>query len=270
MDTVHETINLNSFIIRDIFAVNDINQKQIGKITTRKNRPFFSLAMKTEGKTIYQDDKGQSFIADKDTVILISKGSNYKWSCKELGQCIMIELVADYDGPPFSFLTFKLNEKNRLEAYKFFNKISRYWKEKKEAYALRCKATVYGILACVSTHQEKAYVPKSTVKLLQPAIDYMTMHMSDSSISNKDLAYLCNISTVYFRKLFEKIYGISPIKYLRMVRIEKAKELLASDYLSISHVASVTGFNSIYSFSRVFKNEVGMSPKNYIDKMGKD
>lgn len=267
--TKQPTNNLNNFIIRDIFAVNDINQKKVNFVTTRKNRPFYSLSMKVEGETTYLDDKGQSFVANKDTVILISKGSNYRWSCKKLGQCIAIELVADYDGPSFSFMEFKLNEKNRLEAYKFFNRINRYWKEKKEAYPLKCKAMAYEILSCISTNQEKSYVPKSKMKLLQPAVDHMTMHMADPSISNEELASLCNISVVYFRKLFEKTYGISPIRFLKMIRIEKAKELLASDYLSISHVASVTGFNSIYSFSRVFKNEVGMSPKSYIDKMGK-
>lgn len=266
----NDSIDLNNFIVREIFAVNDINHKQIGKVGTRKNRPFFSLAMKTEGKTVYHDDTGKSFIADKDTVILISKGSSYRWVCKELGECIMIELVADYFGEPFSFLTFKLNEKNRLEVHKLFSNINRRWKERKEAYMLRCKSSIYDILARASMHQEKIYTPKSMGKILQPAVDYMTLHLGDVTISNKDLAALCNVSVVYFRKLFERLYGVSPIKYLRMLRIEKAKELLVSDYLSISDIAAMTGFNTIFTFSRAFKNEVGLSPKNYIEKMDKD
>lgn len=106
-------------------------------------------------------------------------------------------------------------------------------------------------------------------KVLQPAIDYMTLNLADATISNQDLATLCNVSVVYFRKLFDRLYGVSPIKYLRMLRIEKAKELLVSDYLSISDIASMTGFNTIFTFSRAFKNEVGLSPKNYLDKMGR-
>ncbi len=267
---VNSFIDLNNFVVRDIFAVNDINHKQIGKVGTRKNRPFFSLAMKMEGRTIYQDDQGKSIVADKDTVILISKGSSYRWACKELGECIMIEIVADYSGNPFSLLAFKLNEKNRLEVHRLFSNINRRWKERKEAYMLRCKSTIYDILAHASMNQEKIYTPKSMAKILQPAVDYMTVHLGDVTISNKDLAALCNISVVYFRKLFERLYGVSPIKYLRMLRIEKAKELLVSDYLSISDIASMTGFNTIFTFSRAFKNEVGLSPKNYIEKIDRN
>ncbi len=266
---VKNTIDLNNFVVRDIFAVNDINHKQVGKVGTRKNRPFFSLAMKMEGKTIYKDEKGESFLADKDTVILISKGSSYRWTCKELGECIMVEIVADYPGPAFSFMAFKLNEKNSLEAHKLFNSINRRWKERKEGYMYRCKSDIYKIFATATANQEKIYTPKSMAKVLQPAIDYMTLNLADATISNQDLATLCNVSVVYFRKLFDRLYGVSPIKYLRMLRIEKAKELLVSDYLSISDIASMTGFNTIFTFSRAFKNEVGLSPKNYLDKMGR-
>ena len=77
------------------------------------------------------------------------------------------------------------------------------------------------------------------------------------------IALLCDISPIYFRKLFQKIYKTSPIKYLIKIRINKAKEFLRGDYLSISDIAKLTGFSSVYTFSKAFKKETGISPSEY-------
>ena len=82
-------------------------------------------------------------------------------------------------------------------------------------------------------------------------------------IRNDELAALTGVSTVYFRKLFTEVMGQSPIDYIQSLRIQKAKEMLQSDYGSITDVASALGYQSIYDFSRAFKKRVGMSPIQY-------
>lgn len=68
---------------------------------------------------------------------------------------------------------------------------------------------------------------------------------------------------MYFRKVFTRVYGESPIKYLRTVRIKKAKELLIGDDASIGRIAEMTGYSSVYTFSKMFKLETGVSPTEY-------
>ena len=91
----------------------------------------------------------------------------------------------------------------------------------------------------------------------------MNFHYEDTNITLESLAQLSNISTVYFRKVFYKIYKTSPIKYLIEIRINKAKEFLRGDYISISDIANLTGFSSVYTFSKAFKKETGVSPTQY-------
>ena len=71
------------------------------------------------------------------------------------------------------------------------------------------------------------------------------------------------MSTVYFRRTFVSVYGISPIKYLHNFRMEKAKAILRSDFETIEQVALSVGYNSIYHFSKMFKVYSGISPLEY-------
>jgi len=71
------------------------------------------------------------------------------------------------------------------------------------------------------------------------------------------------VSTVYFRKLFTKIIGISPINYIQQLRIKKAKEMLKSDFSKISVISEAVGYPNIYHFSKMFKQITGVSPTEY-------
>lgn len=52
-------------------------------------------------------------------------------------------------------------------------------------------------------------------------------------------------------------------KWLNTIRLEKATELLSDEGRSLTEVAMLSGFQSIPSFNRVFKEEKGMAPRDY-------
>ncbi len=257
---MHE-INLSDIILHHILAVNTIVIDPHCP-HTKNNRTTYSLALKLEGTSYYYCN-GENILSDAQHLILISKDARYSYESLEKGRCIMIEFDAELDCEPFSFYSYTLAEKNIQEVAKNFLSISRIWDSKKENYILKCKSKFYKILDLASSKPESAYIPASTKDILNTAVDYMHMHYDDINISNDSLADMSNISTVYFRKLFTKTFGISPIKYLKKIRMQKAKELLMADSGSISDIARLTGFTSISTFSKVFKAENGFSPTEY-------
>jgi AraC-like DNA-binding protein len=67
------------------------------------------------------------------------------------------------------------------------------------------------------------------------------------------------LSPFHFHRLFRKVYRRTPHQYLTRKRIEKAKDLLEQDK-TLLDVCSQVGFESIGTFSSLFKKEIGMAP----------
>ena len=70
-------------------------------------------------------------------------------------------------------------------------------------------------------------------------------------------------SKFHFIKQFKSIYRLTPHQYLISIRIEKARQLLNGG-MPVSDACYAVGFESLPSFSGLFKRVVGMSPSVYL------
>ncbi len=74
------------------------------------------------------------------------------------------------------------------------------------------------------------------------------------------------LSRYHFLRLFRKAFATTPHQYLIHRRIEKAKELLRSRRISVTDVCFEVGFQSLGSFSSLFRRCVGDAPVNYRER----
>jgi AraC-like DNA-binding protein len=70
------------------------------------------------------------------------------------------------------------------------------------------------------------------------------------------------LSRFHFHRLFSQVYNRTPHQYLTFRRIEKAKDLLAENK-QVTEVCNEVGFESLGSFSVLFKKEIGFAPQYY-------
>ncbi len=84
----------------------------------------------------------------------------------------------------------------------------------------------------------------------------------DEEIDLDNIAGEARFSKFHFIKLFKAIYKKTPYQYLTIVRLEKAKILLKEGVIA-SHVCYAVGFDSIPSFSNLFRSKTGTSPAVY-------
>ncbi len=233
--------------------------KQANGLTTyRHKRDSWAIALKLSGKTFYNIN-GKQILSDALHPVILPKGCSYSWKCVEPGECIIIEFDAIKSAD--NILSFEIADNSYI--VNTFTKIEKGLNSQFETDKLECKFLVYGVLLFLIKSTKKEYVSKDKKQNLMPAINYISENYFDCNITNNFLASICKMSTVNFRKTFEKVYGISPIKHLHNFRMNKAKSILKSDFESIAQVAESVGYNSIYHFSKMFKSYTGISPSEY-------
>lgn len=93
--------------------------------------------------------------------------------------------------------------------------------------------------------------------------DYIKNNLTADDLSQGAMAEMAGISRDYFSRIFKNVTGMNYSKWLNMIRLEKASELLARDGRTLTEVAMLSGFQSIPSFNRVFREEKGMAPGEY-------
>lgn len=91
---------------------------------------------------------------------------------------------------------------------------------------------------------------------------YIEDHLQED-LSTDQLAEIAGFSKFHFTRLFKEFTGVSTHEYLIRKRIETAENLLAKPEYSITEVAMQSGFNSLSTFTRVFKSVKGMTPTAY-------
>ena len=101
-----------------------------------------------------------------------------------------------------------------------------------------------------------------TARALHPALAFMDDHFADP-LDLDQIAGRAHFSRYHFIRLFRRLFYETPHQYLTRKRIEKAKELLALEDLSVTEICLTVGFESLGSFSGLFHRMVGWSPSVY-------
>lgn len=93
-------------------------------------------------------------------------------------------------------------------------------------------------------------------------IQFIERNFSEK-ISLESLAREANLSKYHFCRFFNRYTGMSPMKFVNLKRIERAKEFLRGHDHTVSIISMLTGFNDLGTFIRQFKNVTGLTPSDY-------
>ncbi|MBQ8619616.1 MAG: helix-turn-helix domain-containing protein [Clostridia bacterium] len=97
---------------------------------------------------------------------------------------------------------------------------------------------------------------------IEAALAYVYEHYKED-IQISTLAKSCSMSESYFRKLFLRIMGQSPLEYVNAYRVHRSMNLLRTTDDSIQNIAARSGFSSIAAFNRNFRQYAGVSPSQW-------
>lgn len=247
---------LSNLVITKVHSVSTLYTPEKTKLR-RLDRPRWAIVIKYEGETVYTSN-GKQFLSDLNHIVILPKGCSYAWQCTRSGHFSIIEFDSEQSFDELISISVKNSEK----LLKMFREAEYKRNLKSPTMELESIRDTYSIILALLQTEFAPYVSGDKQKKIAPAIEYISGHCNEN-ITNDTLAAITGTSTVYFRKLFAATMGISPIAYTKQLRIEKAKEMLKSDYGTLSDIAQSLGYPSLYDFSRDFKKHTGIAPSKY-------
>ncbi len=162
---------------------------------------------------------------------------------------------------------FTLDGNTVKEVEKIFDEIVFEYEHKEKFFELYIKANILKLLSIIarkynkSTHADKNNILKYR-NVIMEVLDYVRKN-SNKKIYIEDACKITKMTSSYFSYVFKQLTGQTFIEYLRSFKIANAKEMLLNSDKKISEISSEIGFDDPAYFDRVFKKEVGITPKQF-------
>ena len=131
----------------------------------------------------------------------------------------------------------------------------------KSKEAIRSNLRVESIMAV--RHED---VDSADEKLLADVTKVIEDNISDSDMN---VGYVCDktgLSSKQLYRMLKKLVGVSPVDYIRQIRMKKAAMLLSQHKFTVSEVMYMVGFSSTSYFSKCFSAQFGCTPREYVEK----
>jgi signal transduction histidine kinase/ligand-binding sensor domain-containing protein/DNA-binding response OmpR family regulator len=117
---------------------------------------------------------------------------------------------------------------------------------------------------------QEVKIESSDAKLLNNIVQYIEEKLNDPELSVEELSRHVGMSRgSLYHKLLE-ITGLSPVEYIRSVKLDKAATLLEKSDFNVAQIAYMTGFGTPSYFSKMFKAKFKVQPSEYLNNKRKD
>ncbi len=103
-------------------------------------------------------------------------------------------------------------------------------------------------------------------RFLQAAVACVEEHMADPDFTVDELADALHVGRTVFYKRIKDYLDITPLAFIKGIRIKRAKQLLLLRQHTVAEVAYMTGFSDAKYFGKVFKKETGLSPMEFVEQ----
>ncbi|KAA4683483.1 response regulator, partial [Bacteroides ovatus] len=106
-------------------------------------------------------------------------------------------------------------------------------------------------------------------KFMDKLIELMEQNMDNGELVVDDLVRELAVSRSVFFKKLKTLTGLAPIEFIKEMRIKRATQLIEIGEFNMTQISYMVGINDPRYFSKCFKAQVGMTPTEYRDRVGR-
>ncbi len=227
-----------------------------------RRRDCMYLILEGQGKITVN---GKEFYPKKNDMVLLPKGARVSLyseneTCYNKYWC---DFMARLDGQSlFGIIDFPylihLEDINYVKS--LFDRLDELRLKTDIASALMIKSTITELLSIFLQNSAENTNDKFKENKFVDNVASFIQKNVDKKLSVGEIAKTTKYNEKYFIELFKSHFGMTPARYVKTVRLEKAKrELLYTDR-TISYIANQIGYSTVQKFSRDFKEYTGFTP----------
>lgn len=240
-----------------------ISKAMFYEIRTPKHKPvfvcgrdFYSLTYRYSGKASITFD-GAELLSSADDITFMPKGLSYTTEVLEDVHMAAVHFDFECEDPPTEPIIISAKNSSLRSLFKALTKgggdISANFSGMSILYEILAELRALSLPASGRAIPQKIQVAKNIIDR-----DFI-----DPYFSVTELSECVGVSPAYLRREFHKAFGISPIGYLKGLRVEKAKRLLLTEQYPVARIATECGYSGISYFIQDFHKITGESPGEY-------
>ncbi|MEL7585644.1 MAG: two-component regulator propeller domain-containing protein [Prolixibacteraceae bacterium] len=232
-------------------------------MTADSLRPFFSVMKALNGR------QALDVLSSENIDLVVSDVMMPEMDGFEL--CRTIKSDISYSHIPVILLTAKVALDSKIEGMEYGADVylekpfSMKYLQKQIGNLLQLKQSFQKMLSADPSRAVVSMpVSKRDKEFLERLHASVEEHIGDPGFSIDTIAETMFMSRSSFYRKIKGIAGMSPNDYLRVLRLNKAAELLLQNDLPVSEICTQTGFSSSSYFAKCFKAHFGVLPKDYV------
>ena len=193
-------------------------------------------------------------------IFFLRRGDSYRFrvdaGCRYVTSAYRLSgpsLGAAYAPFPFGALVFGKEEL-------LIERMVREWESRREASYMRCKIAILSLYTEMFAEEKPPLDPR-----VNAGIEFIHRNFR-RPFTGAELAAACSLSISHIMQKLREALGMSVTEYRDTLRIEAAREMLASGLFTPKETAADLGYSDVYHFTKVFTAKVGCTPAKYAKK----
>ena len=119
------------------------------------------------------------------------------------------------------------------------------------------------VLSMDTPPEDTDYTSQLDKEFMDKVMETIEKHLDNGDLTVEDIAGEVNMRRSVFFKKLKTLPGLSPVEFLKEIRMKRAAQLIETEEYNMAQIAYMVGLNDSHYFSKCFKQQYGMTPTEY-------